>query len=453
VIPAPAVAQRKLSPEDSAEAAVILRELIGIRSVTGTPGTVEAANAVAARLRKAGFSDEDVVVVGPTPQLASVVARLKGRGAARPILLLAHIDVVDARREDWTTDPFTLVEKDGWWYGRGTGDDKGPAVMIVENLVRWKRAGFVPRGDVIAVFTTDEETNSNAIKWFASGAGRRWIDDPEFALNEDAGGGDLDKSGNARLLAVQTGEKVYQSYRLEVKNVGGHSSLPRRDNAIYTLASALGRLAAFRFPVELNETTRSYFRQAAAFEKGQLAADMRAVSRPGFAPAAAARLSVNPHYNALLRTTCVATRLEGGHADNALPQTARAIVNCRILPGVDPDRVDRTLTGIIADTAVHVSRVAPPTASPPSPLSPRVLDPITRVAHRLWPGIPIIPEMSTGATDGLYVRNAGIPVYGTTGVFTDPDEARAHGKDERIEIKRFYEGLEYLRLLVEELMR
>ncbi|MGH7542442.1 MAG: M20/M25/M40 family metallo-hydrolase [Gemmatimonadota bacterium] len=439
-----------LSPEDSLRAAQIFEELIEIPSVSGTPETVEAARAMAERLRAAGFPEEDVHVVEPLPEVGILVARHPGVAERPPILLLAHLDVVPALPEDWSTSPFELTLQDGWWYARGTNDNKAGAAMLIANFIRYRQEGFVPDRDLIVVLTGDEETNSEAIKWIVSEEGRELIDDPAFALNTDSGGGAL-RDGVETMFGVQASEKVYLSFQLEDTNSGGHSSQPRPDNAINTLAEGLVRLAGHSWPVQLNDVTRAFFERSAGIEGGQLGDDMRAIAENPADSAAAARLSEAPHLNALLRTTCVATMLEAGHAENALPQTARATVNCRILPGESPDEVEATLVSVLADPEIQVSRIREPTASPPSPLTDEVLGTIERLTEETWPGVPVVPTMSTGATDGLYVRNAGIPVYGVGAIFEDIQENRAHGRDERVAVDRFYEALDYWYWMVKEL--
>ncbi len=443
-------AQPRVSPADSSLARSILGELIGIRSISGTRGTLEAANAIVRRLRAAGFSEQDAFVAGNPDSIGNVVVRLRGRGAGRPILLMAHLDVVPALREDWTTDPFVMTEKDGGWYGRGTIDNKEGVTTIVANMIRWKRDKFVPDRDIVGVMTGDEETFSDQIEWFASGAGKRHIGDPEFAINFDAGGGTI-YGGRAAMLGVQTSEKIYITYRLTVRNAGGHSSQPRTDNAIYALAGALSRLAAYQFPIEVSEATRLGFERSAAFEEDSIARLMRAVARQPVDTAAATRLTRITRFNAQLRTTCVATRLTGGHADNALPQLAQATVNCRLLPGTDTANVIRALRRAVADTAVEITEAQPGTLSPPSPLKPEILTAVDEIGKRFWPAVAVVPVMSSGATDAMYVRTVGIPVYGISGIFTEPDESRAHGRDERVEIRRFYEGIEFAKLVVERL--
>ena len=440
VLASSASAQSAPTAADSALAREIYEELVEIPSVSGTAETTRAARAMAQRLLDAGFPAADVHVVGPDTA-GTLVATYRGTAAAPPILLLAHLDVVPALRADWSYDPFVLTEEDGWWYARGSSDNKAGAAMLIANFVRLKREGFVPNRDLIVVLTGDEETSSAAIKWLVSAEGRQLIDDPVFALNTDAGGGEL-AGGRERSFNIQASEKIYLSFRLEVTNPGGHSSRPRPDNAIYQLVAGLDRLARHRFPIALNDVTRGFFARQAELDGGAGAADLRAASG-GDVEAAERLAAASSFYNALLRTTCVATRLEAGHADNALPQSARAIVNCRILPTETADAVERTLHEVLADSTIKVERVAEPTPSPPSPLVPEVLGPIEALVAEFWPGVPIVPTMSTGATDGLYVRNAGIPVYGVAAIFGDPEDSRAHGRDERVAIERFYEALEF----------
>lgn len=447
-----ASAQTRTSPADSVLARSIFSELIGIRSVSGTRETVDAAKAVVARLRAAGFSEQDAFVAGPFDSVGNVIARLRGRGLGEPILLMAHMDVVPALREDWSVDPFVMTERDGWWYGRGTIDNKEGVTTIVTNLIRWKRDGFVPDRDIIAVLTGDEETLSDQIDWFASGAGRRLIGNPALAVNFDAGGGTI-YDGRPAVLDVQTSEKLYVTYKLTVRNKGGHSSQPRADNAIYALARALARLGSYQFPIELNATTRLALERSARFEPDSVARLMRRAARQPMDRAAATQLTRITRFNAQLRTTCVATRLAGGHGDNALPQMAQATVNCRVLPGTDTATVTRALRAAVADTAVQVTEAQPATVSPPSPLTPAILSAVEETGRRFWPGVVVVPVMSAGATDGMYIRKSGIPVYGIGGIFTTADESRAHGRDERVEVSRFYEGLEFGKAIVERLSR
>ena len=428
----------------------ILKELIEINTTDTAAGSVsKAAEAVAARLVAAGFPQADVQLLGPDPRKRNLVARLRGSGTRRPILLLAHLDVVEARREDWTTDPFVFVEKDGYFYGRGTTDDKGMAAQLVANLLRLKGEGFVPDRDLILALTADEEGGRfNGVQWLLDN--HRALIDAEFAINE--GGGGNSRRGKYLTNEIQASEKVYQDFRLEVKNAGGHSSLPVKDNAIYRLSAGLARLAAFEFPVALNEVTRTYFERSAQVEPDpKTAADMRALA--GAAPdlAAAARLAAQPYYNAMMRTTCVATLLEAGHATNALPQMARANVNCRILPGASPASVRDTLVQVLGDSQISVSTVDEARPSRPSPLRPDILDVVETLTKQLYPGVIVVPIMSTGATDGLYLRNGEIPTYGIDGTFGDMDDVRAHGRDERVGVKQFFEGLEFQYRLIKAL--
>lgn len=429
----------------------IYKQLVEINTTESVGNMTTAAEAMAKRLLDAGFPKDDVQVLAPEPRHGNLVARFRAQEPTthlqRPLLLLAHLDVVEAKREDWSTDPFTLVEKDGYYYGRGTGDDKAMAAIWIATLIRLKQEGFKPTCDIIVALTSDEETgNYNGVAWLL--AQHRDLIDAAFALNE--GGGGAMKGGKYLYNGVGASEKVYVTFRLEVKNPGGHSSLPREPNAIYELADALTRVHAYAFPVKLNEITRTYFARMANFEEGQTAADMRALAEHDD-PAAAARLSKNYVYNARMRTTCVATRLEGGHADNALPQTARATINCRVLPGDDPDGVRQQLVDAIHDPAVDVSWIDRAKPSVASPLAPAVIKPIEDVTREFWPGVVVIPLMATGASDGLYLRNAGIPTYGVSGLFTEMGESRSHGKDERVGVQQFYESAQFLYTLVKRL--
>jgi acetylornithine deacetylase/succinyl-diaminopimelate desuccinylase-like protein len=428
----------------------IHKELVEINTVTATGDTLRAAEAMAARLKAAGFPDADVQVFSPAPRKGNLVARLHGTGARKPILLLAHLDVVEAKPEDWSVDPFKLLEKDGYLYGRGVWDDKFMAAVFVANLIRYKQEGYRPNRDIIVALETDEEildANAMGIQWLLKN--HRDLIDAEFALNEGGGVGLI--NGKPLRNGLQTSEKVSFSYRLEVKNRGGHSSLPSRDNAIYHLAGGLSRLAQFDFPVKLNETTRAWFERAAALEDPQAAADMRSLVSSSPDPAALARLSAEPRFNAQMRTTCVATMLEGGHAINALPQTARAGVNCRILPGEPVEEIQKMLVRVLADDQISVTPIGTPVLSPPSPLNPEIMRAVERLTAQFWPGIPVIPTMLAAATDGSYLRNAGIPTYGHSGLGTDVVDVRIHGKDERILVKSFLDGHEYLYRLVKAL--
>jgi len=429
----------------------ILKELVEINTTDSSGSTTRAAEAMAARLRAAGFPEADVQVLGPNARKGNLVARLRGRGEGRPILLLAHLDVVEARKEDWAPDldPFVFVERDRYFYGRGTSDDKGQAAIWIANLIRYKQESLVPARDIIVALTADEEGgDSNGASWLL--ANHRRLVDAEYVLNE-GGGGEI-RNGKALCNNVQAAEKMYFTVALEARNPGGHSALPRKDNAIYKLAAALTRLAAHEFPIELNETTREFFAGMATLESGQTAADMKAVSGPAPDLVAAARLAAaSPSYNAMMRSTCVATLLGGGHAENALPQLAKAVVNCRILPGSNPRAIEQALKLAVADDGVAVRPTWEPVPSPASPLRPDLMAAVRLHTADMWPGVVVLPIMTSGATDGLHFRNAGIPTYGVDGVFYDVDDTRAHGKDERVGVREFYEGREFLYRLVKTL--
>ena len=419
-----------------------LKELVEIDTTDGSGDNTRAARAMADHLIAAGFPEEDVKVLGPVPGKSNLVARYRGSATGlRPLLLLAHIDVVAADPADWTLDPFTFIEQDGYYYGRGTTDDKDEAAIHIANLIRLKQEGFLPDRDIIVALTADEEGGSyNGVKWLLEN--HRELIDAEYALNE--GGGGAIKDGRYILNSVQASEKVYQSFILEVTNPGGHSSLPVKDNAIYRLADALGKIRDYDFPVILNEVTQLFFERSAELEQGELASAMRGVLQIPPDPAAVDFLADITIYNSRLRTTCVATRLEAGHAENALPQRAQATVNCRVLPGESIDEMQNILQSVIADDQVNMTRINIATQSPPSPLTTPILNAIENITDTMWPGVPVIPTMGTGATDGLYLRNAGIPVYGVSGLFGDVDDIRAHGQNERISIKSYFEGQEFL---------
>jgi acetylornithine deacetylase/succinyl-diaminopimelate desuccinylase-like protein len=381
----------------------------------------------------------------------NLVARYRSANATRkPLLLLAHIDVVEARKEDWSDnlDPFKLTGRDGYFYGRGTIDDKAMAAIFVANLIRYKQENAQFDRDIILALTADEEGGDfNGVKWLIDN--HRDLIEAEFGINE--GGGGRHRKGVKLFNGVQASEKVYQSFLLEVKNKGGHSSLPSKDNAIYQLATGIDRLAKFDFPVNLNEVTRGYFQKMSAIETGQTATDMKTVAGAMSDAEAVKRLSDSLYYNALMRTTCVATKLEGGHAENALPQTARATVNCRILPQENAKDIHRKLIEVLADDRISVTFIKEPKPSPPSPLTSEVMFPIENITRSMWKDVPVVPIMGTGATDSLYFRQANIPMYGVSGIFSDIDDNRAHGRDERLGIREFYEGQEFLDKLVKSL--
>src|SRR5229473_3440106 len=436
-------AAESLSPQQQL-AFDIYKELVEINTVTATGDTAQAAEAMAARLKAAGFADPDVHALQPAPRKGNLVARLRGTGARKPILLVAHLDVVPASREDWSGEPFKLTEQDGYFYARGSGDDRYMAAAFVTNLIRYKQEGYKPDRDIILALETDEEifdSDALGIQWLIRH--HRDLIDAEFALNE--GGGVGLKDGKPIRNSVQTSEKVVLNYQLDVKNKGGHSAVPLKDNAIYHLAEGLVRLSKFSFPLKLNETTRAYFERTAQFEGEQTAADMRAAL-------SFVRLAANPVYNSQLRTTCVATMLEGGQAINALPQLASAKVNCRAMPGEPVDEVKATLERVLADDQITVTQLGSPVLSAPSALNEEVMGSIEKLSQQFWPGAVVLPVMSAGATDGSFLRNAGIPTYGHSGLASDVnDGGRIHGKDERVLVKSFYQGEDYLYRLVKML--
>jgi acetylornithine deacetylase/succinyl-diaminopimelate desuccinylase-like protein len=420
----------------------IYRELVETDTSHSAGDTTQAADLLAARFRAEGFAEADIQVVGPKPKNKNLVVRYHGSGARPPVLLLAHLDVVEARREDWSFEPFKLTETNGFFYGRGTSDDKDGATTLSAALLRLRQEGFKPDRDIILALTSGEEGGDvyNGVEWLLTN--HLDLVHAGICLNADAGG--VQKRKGKRLLyAVQAAEKIYQSYRLEVKGPGGHSSKPTRDSTIYRLAEALVRLSKYEFPVKLSEITRGYFEKMSEIETGQTTADMKGVLTTPPDQAAIKGLSASPFYNAILRTTAVATMLEAGHAENALPQTARAIVNCRLLPGESPEDVQATLHKVLADDQISITPLKPAKTSPASPLTPEVMRAIQQAKDKLWPDIPIVPEMETGATDGLYFRQLGIPTYGITGTAVDLDDVRMHGKDERMAVQDFYDGLEF----------
>jgi acetylornithine deacetylase/succinyl-diaminopimelate desuccinylase-like protein len=447
--PLAARAQSTLTPDQQA-LHDIYKELMetNTEDSAGVGSVTKAAEQIAARFRAAGYPDSDIHLLGPTEDKHAVIVRLHGTGAKKPILLLAHLDVVMALPTDWTTDPFKLVEKDGFFYGRGSIDDKAMASIFVANMIRYKKEGFTPDRDIILALTPDEEKSGHlGAEWLA--LNHRELIDAEYALNE-GGGGSL-KNGKPFIQAVQATEKAFTNFTLTAKNPGGHSSVPRPDNAIYQLANGLVRFEKFKFPVQLNEVTRAFFEGTANVETPANAAAMRAILKNPNDATAAAALSKEPRYNSILRTTCVATRLSGGHADNALPQTATALINCRVFPNVPIDSVRNMIIKALADTGIAVSPAEKMAPTSPSPLTAELLDPIKTLTNRMFNGVPVIPFMSTGATDGRYLREAGIPTYGVSGLFVEPSDVRAHGKDERVLQKSVYDSQAFLYELVKML--
>lgn len=428
----------------------ILRELVEI-DTTQEGDTTVAAEAIAVRLRAEGFAEEDIHVIGPTDDRGNLVVRYRGRESGlKPILLLAHLDVVAADPADWELDPFVLTERDGYFIGRGTRDDKDEAAINIANLIRLKREGFQPNRDIIVALTADEESGDfNGVTWLLEN--HRELIDAEFAFSE--GGDGVIRDGEHVANLVQATEKVYLTYVLEATDPGGHSSVPKKDNAIYRIADALLRIRAHDFPIVLNEVTSMYFERSADLADADMAEAMRGITQFPVDPAAAAFLSQTPTYNALLRTTCVATLVDAGHAENALPQRAQATVNCRMLPTENSAAVLETLVTVIGDPKVSVTEIYPAIPSPPSPLTGELLVAIEELTDKYWPGVPVIPTMGTGATDGLFLRNAGIPVYGVSGVFYDIAADTRHGLNERVQVEAFFEGQEFMYELVTRMSR
>ncbi len=420
----------------------ILAQLIAIKSVDdGSGSSVVVAKAMAKRLTDAGFPPEDVLVTGPSPEVGTLVARYRGDGTGgAPIIVMAHMDVVDALPSDWSRDPFTLEEDENYFYGRGVGDNKTGVVSLVVNFIRMKDEGYVPDRDIIMVLTGDEETTGGSINWLANQ--RRDLIEAEFALNTDASGG-LMEGGQYIAFMVQASEKMYLTFNFTVRNSGGHSSVPRPDNAIYELMAGLERLKVFSFPDMANQVTRNQFIATAKILEGDFAAALTAVGMDQATPEQMALVRTDPRYNSLTRTTCVATILSAGHAENALPQTAVATVNCRIFPGVSADQVEAKLLEVMAIEGVEVERLNIPKPSDPSPLTPEVMEPVTALVKKHFGDIPVIPNMSTGATDGLYLRNVGIPVYAMSAIFAEPGSVNAHGRDEKILVKSFYQAVAF----------
>lgn len=424
----------------------IYKQLVEINTADSVGSVTKAVDAMAARFRAAGFPASDVQILTPAghPTKANLIVRYHGTGHDRkPLLLLAHLDVVAALRSDWSMDPFVLTEKDGYYYGRGTSDDKAMASIFVANMLRDKAAGWKPERDVILALTADEESgDANGVEWLV--ANHKDLIDAAYAINE--GGGGSSRDGKPFSNSIQAAEKVSVHFTVSTANSGGHSSVPRPDNAIYELAHALIKLEHFQFPVELNEVSRAYFKETGASDTSAIGAAMRAVAVNQNDSAAVALLSAEPRYNSMLRTTCVATRLSGGHAYNALPQTATANVNCRIVPTQDPVQVETTLARVFADTGVKITPLFPlPTArAAPSPLTPELMNAVTKITHDMYgKNVFVVPVMSTGATDGRFLRAAGIPTYGVSGIISHGD-SHAHGRDERMWIESYYNGLEFL---------
>jgi acetylornithine deacetylase/succinyl-diaminopimelate desuccinylase-like protein len=424
----------------------IYKEMVEYNTSYSTGQTTAAAEAVASRFRAAGFPASDIHVEGAADHKKNVIVRYRGTGQKKPLLLLAHLDVVEAKRSDWEFDPFVLREEGGYFYARGTGDDKAQASIWVANLIQYRKEGWKPSRDLILALTADEEGwgKYNGVMWLLKNH-REWID-AEFCVNE-GGWGEMSK-GRKLMNQIQVSEKTFTTFRLEVKNPGGHSSMPVKENAIYRLARAIEKVSQMEFPPKLNDVTRGYFESLANLYDGAMRTDLQNVARGD--AAAIGRVSAHSAaWNAMLRTTCVATMLDGGHAENALPQTAAVVVNCRVLPNESVESVQEALRRAIADEQVKIGYYRePPTSGPASPLRDDVLQATRKVTTSMWPGVPVVPIMVMGGTGGMFLRNAGIPTYGIMGLFMDRDDLRFHGLNERIGVKEFYEAQEFLYRLV-----
>ena len=429
----------------------LYKELVETNTSLSVGSCTEAATRMATRLKAAGYSDDDIHLFSTPehPKDGGLVAVLHGTGSKqKAILLLAHLDVVEAKREDWTRDPFTLVEEGGYFYGRGTSDDKAQAAIFTDLLIRYKQEGYKPKRDIKLALTCGEETTGsfNGAEWLGQNH-KDWID-AAFAINEGADG-DLDENGKRVSMSVEAGQKVYQDFTVTTTNPGGHSSQPVPDNAIYDMADALKKVQAYEFPVMLNDATRAYFTRMAAIKGGDIGAAMTAIVKDPTDAAANAVLSKDKYYHSILRTTCVATLINGGHAPNALPQTVKTNINCRIFPGTPIEDVRMALSNAIGDPKVSVETYGDLSPATPSPaLGPDILGPIEQVSAKLYPGTPVLPVMVTGASDAIYTTAAGIPTYGFTGIFVDPDEGNIHGLNERVRVQSLMDGRKFTYQLI-----
>ena len=447
LLAAPAqAADAPLRPDQTAFRA-LYKELVETNTTLSEGSCTLAAERMAARLKAAGFADADLTLFATpeNPKEGGLVALFRGTSKTiKPILLIAHIDVVEARRADWTRDPFTLIEEGGYFYARGSADDKAMAAVWVDALIRFKQQKYKPRRSIKLALTCGEETNGafNGAQWLA--ANRRDLIDAEFALNE-GGGGDSDGKGKVVGQTVQVGEKTFANYRLETRNIGGHSSVPVRDNAIYQLARALIKIDAHKFPAEMTETTRSYFARTGASRGDAVGKAMVALAANLADKDAEAVVNTERFLHSNLRTTCVATMIDGGHAKNALPQRAGANVNCRIFPGHSIEAIRTELAAVIGDPGVTIAALPPVRPTPPAPpLDAKIIGPMERLAAKYFPGVPVTPLMANGYTDATFLGAAGIPTYGVPGIWGDPDGNGAHGLNERMEVRSLYVGRDYL---------
>ncbi|HUI58775.1 MAG TPA: M20/M25/M40 family metallo-hydrolase, partial [Steroidobacteraceae bacterium] len=449
---AAAAAPAHPTPAERAFAADMLRTLVEV-DTTAANGTRAAVQAVSTRLVESGYSEGEVEVLAPQdrPTRANVVVRLKGSGRGKPLLIIGHLDVVEAPRQNWTFDPFALTEKDGFFYGRGVLDMKGEDTAVIAAMVRMKRERFRPDRDIVAAFTADEEAGTaDGVEWLLKAHPDLMA--AGLAINPDEGAAGI-RAGQRVYYGIQTSTKRYVTYRLETTGKSGHTAIPQPDNAIYKLAAGLTRLGAFQFPIELDDTTRAYFGRTAGMESGQTRADMLAVSGSQVDMSAAERLAAVPERNANLRTTCVATLLKAGTVENALADSAQATVQCRVLPGDSPDLVRNTLVKVLADPGISVTETEAGQPNPASSLTPEILARVESTVHSLWPGMLVIPSLNIGASDSVYTRAAGIPTYGLCSIFYDLDDDRAHGNDERIGVENFYDGVEFMYRLLKAMSK
>ena len=459
LLAAPATAQMAITPmgplrPDQQKFFGLYKELVETNTTDSTGSCTQAAQQIATRMKAAGLGDDQLTLfsVPEHPKDGGLVAVYQGSDSkAAPMLLLAHIDVVEAKRADWERDPFKLVEENGYYHARGIADDKWMAATWADTLIRFKEAGYKPRRTVKMALTCGEETDTafNGASWLAQN--RRELIDAAFALNE-GGGGDTDGKGTLVSQSIQVGEKIYQDYKLTATNPGGHSSTPVRDNAIYAMAAALTKIADHEFPMEFSDTTRAFFAKAGAARSDEMGKAMVALAKDPSDAEAQKLVNTDRYFHSVLRTTCVATMIDGGHAVNALPQRVEANVNCRIFPGHDPVKIMAELQQIIGDPRIAIRRAREdkPLASTP-PLDPKLIGPMEKLAAKYFPGVPVVPAMATGATDGLYLAAVGIPVYGVPGAWGDPDGNGVHGLNERLSVKGVYTGRDYLFDLVKAL--
>ena len=451
--PSPIPPPGPMPPADNQKLAHdIFRDLVQIHSVhdVGTQGT---ADVIVKYLKANGFTDADIHVVPELPlypKQVNVVVRIKGKGEGKPVMWICHMDVVEAKAEDWTLPPFQFIEKDGYFYGRGTSDMKDEDAAVAASLIRLKKEGFVPDRDIIVAFTADEEVGEEQDGPAYLLKNDRALVDAGLVMDPDGGSGEIE-NGKRLDFGVETSEKTYVTYTLDVTNKGGHSSEPRPDNAIYTLANGLVKLSHYQWPITFNATTKLYFKNMAAFQTGQMKADMLAVSGDRPDMQAAQRLTADVPMNAILHSTCVATMLKAGVQENALPAHAQATVQCRIMPTETPNETRATIARVVGDPDIKVTQLGMVTAAPESPPTPQVMGAVAKVADSMWPGVPVIPDMAAGASDAIFTRNAGIPSYGVGGGWNDINDIRMHGRDERHEIGDFYSTVEFTYRLMKEL--